>query len=70
MDDSEMQEERADLISRMFALITAKLEDAATIAVECQGRRANEELCNNAMKIQDLCAEATTVTEAVTALLG
>ena len=67
--DEEQQQERADLISRVFALITGKLEDAATLAVECQGRRRKEELRNDAMKLQDLCTEAKTITEAVTALL-
>lgn len=68
--DEEQQRERADLISRMFALITAKLEDAATIAAECQRRRTREELRDNAMKLHELCTEATSITEAVTVLLG
>lgn len=37
MDDRQ-QLEQAELISRMFALITIKLEDAAAMAVECQAR--------------------------------
>lgn len=68
--DEEQRQERADLISRIFALITAKLEDAATIAVECQRRLTHEELRDNAVKLHELCTEATSITEAVTALLG
>ena len=46
--DQEEQEERAELISRMFALLTAKLEDAATLAAESQSRRASAELIEKA----------------------
>ena len=42
--DEEQQRQRADLISRLFALITMKLEDAAGIAADCQGRLAIDEL--------------------------
>ena len=38
MDDLEAREERAELVSRTFALITAKLEDAATLAADCHAR--------------------------------
>lgn len=38
----EQQRERADPISRLFALITMKLENAAGIAADCQGRRSQE----------------------------
>ena len=40
--DEEQQRERADLLSRLFAMITMKLEDAAGIAAECQGRRPSK----------------------------
>ncbi len=38
MGDTEDQENWAELISRMFALLTAKLEDGAAMAAECQAR--------------------------------
>lgn len=67
--DQEEQERRAELISRMFALITAKLEDAATIAVDCQGRVPTEELRDSTGELKDLATECATVVEAADALL-
>ena len=69
MNDREAQEERADLISRTFALITAKCEDAATLAAESQGRQPSDVLRENAEKLQDLMSETSTVIDCVTALL-
>ena len=70
MNDSEAQEERADLISRTFALITAKCEDAATLGAECQGRQPSEVLRENAEKLRDLMSETSTVIDCITALLA
>jgi hypothetical protein len=70
MDDEEDQEERADLIARMFALLTAKLEDAAGIAADCQARRPAEELCEGADKLVTLSEEATVLALAARALLA
>jgi hypothetical protein len=39
--DEEQQRERADLLSRLFALITMKLEDAAGIAAELPRQAAH-----------------------------
>ena len=48
------RDERLDLVRRMFALLTGRLEDAATIAVEGQGARiAPAALATLAGKIQD-----------------
>lgn len=69
MDDREKLEERAELVSRTFALITAKLEDAATLAAESQGRHPRVTLRENAEKLRDLLAEAITVSDCVIALL-
>ena len=55
--DDEQKRERADLISRLFALITMKLEDAVGIAADCQGRRSWEELRQDAGKLETLIAE-------------
>ena len=67
--DQEEQEERAELISRMFALLTAKLEDAATLAAESQSRRASAELIENASALRELVREALIVAEGVEALI-
>ena len=53
----------------MFALLTAKLEDAATLAAESQGRRASAELIENASALRELVREALIVVEGVEALI-
>lgn len=70
MDDREAQEKRGELISGTFALITAKCEDAATLAAECQGRQLTEVLRENAEKLLDLMSEASTILDCITALLS
>ena len=69
MDDAEDQENRAELISRMFALLTAKLEDAATIAAQCQARLPPEQLRDTAAELEHLVSQTATVAAAVSALL-
>lgn len=69
MDDTEVPEERADLTSRLFALLTARLEDAAAIAAECQGRGSSEELRQRAQQLASLLDEAATVDAGALALL-
>ena len=70
MDDLEAPEERAELVSRTFALITAKLEDAATLAAESQGRHPPVMLRENAEKLRDMLTQAITVSDCVIALLA
>ena len=67
--DQEEHEERTELVSRMFTLITAKLEDAATLAAESQGRRASAELIKNANALRELVREALVVIDGVGALI-
>lgn len=67
--DEELQRERADLISRLFALITMNLEDSAGIAADCQGRRPVAGLREGAEKLDVLLSEASTVVAAVASLL-
>lgn len=69
MDDREAQDERAELISRTFALITAKLEDAAVIATDSQGRRPIDELRENAENLHERLTETATVIDCLVALL-
>ena len=42
--DEEQQRERADLLSRLLALITMKLEDGSAVVADCVERRSTEEL--------------------------
>lgn len=70
MNVSEDPDERADLISRLFALLTARLEDAAAIAAECQGRGSREDHGHRAHQLASLIDEAATVNQAILALLG
>lgn len=70
MDDSEDPEERADLISRLFALLTARLEDAAARAAESQGPGSREDHRHRAQQIASLLDDAATVNQAILALLG
>lgn len=67
--DEEQQRERADLISRLFALTTMKMEDAAGIAADCQGRRSIEELREAAGKLDALISEAAAVLAGIVSLL-
>lgn len=68
--DKQQQRERADLISRLFALITMQLEDAAGIAADCQGRLPRQELLDGAEKLDALISEAATVLAGAAALLA
>ena len=69
MDDREAEETRAELVSRTFALMTAKCEDAATLAAECQGHHSNQMIRENSERLRDLISEADTIIDCVMALL-
>ena len=70
MADQELQDGRADLVSRLFAQLTSRFEDAAAIAAECQGSRPGEELTEGAERLRDIAHDAATVAEAIVELLG
>ena len=70
MDDSEALDERANLISRLFALLTARLEDAAAMAAESQGPGTREDHEHRALQLAGLIDETATVNQATLALLG
>lgn len=70
MVDREEQEARADLVSRLFALITMKLEDAAGIATEGQGRHPITELQPMTQQLETLLAETSTITAGLVAVLA
>lgn len=68
MNDIE-DEDRVKRIASAFALLTAKLEDAAALAADGQSRRTNVELQGLAGRIADLSEEVTTVAAVLGALL-
>lgn len=66
-DDSEF----ADLISRLFTLITMKCEDGATLAVEGQGKsRSTSDLRLLAEQLASAGEEISTIADAIVALCG
>ena len=69
MNDEARDEERADRLSQLFALLTCKLEDTAGIAAECQGRRPQAELIEGASRIAQLAGEVVIISAAVAVLL-
>jgi hypothetical protein len=69
MNEEARAEERTERLSQLFALLTCKLEDAAGIAAECQGRRPEAELIEGASRIAELTGEVATIAAAVAVLL-
>lgn len=69
MSDEAGREYRSEQITRTFALLTAKLEDAATLAVEGQAIQADGQWNELALRIADLAGEAATIAGALGALL-
>jgi hypothetical protein len=57
-------------VSRLFAQLTARFEDVATIAAECQGSRLVEELVEGAERLRDIAQDAATLAEAIVELIG
>ena len=70
MSDEAEDEHRAQQLSAVFAILTGKLEDAATLAANGQGRHPEDELLVCASQIADLANEAATIAGAVAALLN
>ena len=56
--DEEQQKARAELLSRLFALITGKLESAARIAADCQGHRPRDEPMQGTERLETLLSVA------------
>ena len=63
-------EHRAEQLSAVFALLTGKLEDAATFSADGQGRLSDAELLSYANHVAELASEAATIAGAVSALLN
>ena len=70
MDGAARDPDQAELIARLFALVTARCEDAAGIAGHCQGPCPDAELRAGAEQIASMVAETGTLVSAITALLG
>lgn len=62
-------EERVKRIASTFALLTAKLEDAAGLAADGQSRRTNTELQGLAGRIAEFAEEVATIAAVLCALL-
>ena len=66
MDDDE----KAELISRLFALLTSRFEDGAQIALERQGTgHDTDDLRSSANRIWGISEEILTIAMATSALL-
>ena len=63
-------DEQSSLIPRLFAMATARCEDAATAAMECQGRRTREQWLDGANELISLADELATLGRTIAALLG
>ena len=69
MSNEAEDEHRAEQLSAVFALLTGKLEDAATIAADGQGPHPDADLLGYASQITELANEAATIAGAIAALL-
>lgn len=69
MVDQERQDERAGLVSRLFAQLTSRFEDAAELAADCQGARTAQELKKGAERLREIGQDAATVAEAIDELI-
>lgn len=64
--DNPRHDERHDCIRRLFAVLTARLEDAATLATKGQARIVTREAAAElAAKVQEISTEVTAIAEAV-----
>ena len=70
MSDEAEDEHRAEQLSAVFALLTGKLEDAAALAADGQGRRPEDELLRYASQITELASEAATIAGGIAVLLA
>lgn len=65
MDDGHDMERR-NCVRRLFAVLTARLEDAATLSVEGQGRDVPAEASTQlAAEIREIAGQCMAITEAI-----
>lgn len=60
-----MDDEHTDLISRLFALLTAQLEDGATLAMQGQGRQMPAAQHERAQALEAQVRDAYTLVQAL-----
>lgn len=63
-------EHRAKQLYAVFALLTGKLENAASLAADGQGRRPEDELLRLVSQVTELANETATIASALSALLN
>lgn len=63
-----MNDDQAELVSRLFALLTAQLEDGATLALEGQGRQMLSAQYERAQALEALVRDAHSITQALVIL--
>lgn len=63
--DDKRDIERRDCVRRLFAVLTGRLEDAATLAAEGQGREGSAKTSTQlAAEIQEIAGHCVAITEA------
>jgi len=71
MDDPQAEDRPEDLIGRLFAVVTAKLEDGAAIAVEGQAPELqSNQQCTLAGRLVEVGCDVVALAEAIEALAG
>ena len=70
MSNEIEDQHRAEQLSAVFALLTGKLEDSATLAADGQGRHPDVDLFRYASQIAELATEAATIAGVVADLLN
>jgi hypothetical protein len=69
--DERRDTERRNCIRRLFAVLTARLEDAAALAADGQGRDVSAETSMQlAAQIQEIAGQCMAITEAIELLKG
>lgn len=63
-----MDDDQGELISRLFALLTAQLEDGATLALQGQGRQTLAAQHKRAQALEAQLRDAHTITQALVML--
>ena len=63
-----MDDDQAELISRLFALLTAQLEDGVAMAVEGQGRQTLATQHERAQTLEVQVRDAHTIAQALVAI--
>jgi len=63
-----MDDDRMELVARLFALLTAQLEDGAGLALEGQGRQGSTAQHDRAQALEAQVRDAQTIAQALVVL--